>query len=94
MTIWVVRARQDLYVRSAYGADNPWFVRARASGAGRIRAGNLERDVTFELPDDNVHAELDAAYHAKYGRYGPAIVRTVTGPHAAGTTIRLVPRGA
>ena len=50
VTIWVVRADRDLYIRSAYGPDNPWFRRARASGAGRIRAGGVERDVTFESP--------------------------------------------
>ena len=41
ITIWVVRAGDDLYVRSAYGADNPWFVRARASRpAGSGLAGS------------------------------------------------------
>jgi hypothetical protein len=92
VTIWVVRADRDLYIRSAYGPDNPWFRRARGSGAGRIRAGGLERDVTFEQPDDTVHAALDAAYHAKYDRHGPAIVGTVVGSEAAATTLRLVPR--
>jgi hypothetical protein len=39
-----------------------------------------------------VHAALDAAYHAKYNRYGPRIVGSVTGAHAAvGETLRLVP---
>jgi hypothetical protein len=47
VTMWIVRAGDDLYVRSAYGPDNPWFRRAKASGAGRIRAGGLEQDVTF-----------------------------------------------
>jgi hypothetical protein len=28
VTIWVVRADDDLYVRSAYGKDNGWFRRA------------------------------------------------------------------
>jgi len=50
VTIWVVRSGDDLYVRPAYGTDNPWFARAQASGAGRIRAGGLERDVTFADP--------------------------------------------
>ena len=50
VTIWVVRVGDDLYIRSAYGSDNPWFRRAKASGAGRIRAGGLERDVTFAEP--------------------------------------------
>src|SRR6185503_18528750 len=47
VTMWVVRAGDDLYVRSAHGPTNPWYRRAKASGAGRIRAGGLERDVTF-----------------------------------------------
>lgn len=91
VTIWVVRAGDDLYVRSAYGADNPWFRRATASGRGRIRADGLERDVSFEAPDGEVHGSIDAAYHAKYDRYGPRIVGSVVGPAAAPGTLRLVP---
>ena len=97
VTIWTVRAGDHLYVRSAYGADNPWFRRATASGSGRIRAGGIERDVTFtpvsEL-DAATQAAVDAAYHAKYDRYGPQIVGTVTGAHAAPVTLRLVPQDA
>jgi hypothetical protein len=97
VTIWTVRAGDHLYVRSAYGADNPWFRRATASGSGRIRAGGIERDVTFtpvsEL-DAAAQAAVDAAYHAKYDRYGPQIVGTVTGAHAAPVTLRLVPQDA
>ena len=92
MTMWVVRAEDDLYVRSAYGPNNPWFRRAKASGAGRIRAGGLERDVTFAEATPGVHADIDAAYHSKYDRYGPAIVGSVVGPEAEAVTIRLVPR--
>lgn len=91
VTIWVVRAGDDLYVRSAYGADNPWFRRATASGRGRIRADGLERDVSFEAPDGEVHGSIDAAYHAKYDRYGPRIVGSVVGPAAAPGTLCLVP---
>jgi len=90
VTIWVVRSGEDLYVRSAYGADNPWFRRARASGAGRIRAGGVERDVTFADASDDAHAGIDRAYHAKYDRHGPAIVGTVVGEAAARNTLRLV----
>ncbi len=32
------------------------------------------------------------AYHAKYDRYGPQIVGTVTGPGTHDVTIRLVPQ--
>jgi hypothetical protein len=92
VTMWAVRTGDDLYVRSAYGPDNPWFRRAKASGAGRIRADGLERDVTFAEPAPGVHAAIDAAYHSKYDRYGPRIVGTVVGPGAEAVTIKLVPR--
>ena len=92
VTMWVVRVDDQLYVRSAYGPDNPWFRRAKASGVGRIRAGGLEWDVTFADAAPGVHVDIDAAYHAKYGRYGPEIVGTVVGPQAHGVTIKLVPR--
>ncbi|MET4583643.1 hypothetical protein ABIE21_003169 [Conyzicola nivalis] len=92
VTIWVVRVADDLYVRSAYGASNPWFVRASASGTGRIRAGGVERDVEFADAADDTHSAIDAAYHAKYDRYGARIVNTVVGPNAVDTTIRLVPQ--
>jgi threonine dehydrogenase-like Zn-dependent dehydrogenase len=35
---------------------------------------------------------VDAAYHAKYDRYGPRIVGSVTGPDAYPVTVRLVPQ--
>ena len=92
VTMWVVRAGDDLYVRSAYGPNNPWFRRAKSSGSGRIRAGGLERDVSFAEPVSGVHGDIDAAYHAKYDRYGTEIVGTVVGPKAEEVTIRLVPR--
>ncbi|HYJ66650.1 MAG TPA: DUF2255 family protein [Nocardioidaceae bacterium] len=80
VTIWTGRAGDDIYIRSAYGRDNGWFRRALASGIGRIRAGGVEKDVIFEEPGDDVHAAVDAAYHAKYDRHGQQIVGTVTGP--------------
>ena len=92
--IWVVRVGDDLYVRSAYGSDNPWFVRAKASGTGRITAGGIEKDVVFAEADASIHEEIDAAYHAKYDRFGPAIVGTVVGPQTVETTIRLEPQAS
>ena len=92
VTMWVVRAGDGLYVRTAYGPGNPWYRRATASGTGRIRAGGIEKDVSFASADQAVQGDIDAAYHAKYDRYGPAIVGSVTGPAAQQVTIRLVPR--
>ena len=91
VTMWVVRVDDELYVRSAHGANNPWFRRAKASGVGRIRAGGLERDVTFAEPAPDVHPDIDATYRGKYDRYGPAIVGTVVGSLARPVTIRLMP---
>lgn len=92
VTMWVVRAGDDLYVRSAHGPTNPWYRRAKASGAGRIRAGGLERNVSFAEAAADAHAAIDAAYHAKYDRYGPRIVGSVVGPAVEVVTIKLVPR--
>jgi len=92
VTMWVVRAGDELYIRSAYGPSNPWYRRATASGAGRIRAGGIERDVSFAQAAPEAQAGIDAAYHAKYDRYGPRIVGSVTGPDAHRVTVRLVPQ--
>jgi hypothetical protein len=92
ITIWIARLGDDLYVRSAFGPENGWFRRAKASGLGRIQAGRREVDVAFEVPGPEVDAPLHAAYHAKYDRYGPAIVGTVVSAQAAASTLRVVPR--
>jgi hypothetical protein len=92
VTIWVARAGDDIYVRSAYGYDNPWFQHALRSEEGRIRAGGVERDVTFEQPAPEVAGEVSAAYRTKYDRYGAAMVGTVVSAEAVRSTLRVVPR--
>jgi hypothetical protein len=92
VTIWVVRTPDGLYVRSVNGRSGAWFRRAQAAGEGRIRAGGVERDVTFEEAGSDVNAPVAAAYHEKYDRYGPSIVGTVVSAESATTTLRLVPR--
>lgn len=92
VTIWAVRLGNEVYVRSAYGPENGWFRRAKASGLGRIRAAGVERDVAFEEPGSEIAEGVTAAYHAKYDRYGPRILGTVVSPEAARLTLRLVPR--
>ena len=92
VTMWVVRAGDGLYVRSAYGPGNPWYRRAVASGAGRIRVGGTERDVAFTSAAPEAQDRIDAAYHAKYDSYGPRIVGSVTGAGSHKVTVRLVPQ--
>jgi hypothetical protein len=91
VTVWTVRAGDDVYVRSAFGYDNPWFQRALRSGAGRIAAGGVERDVAFAQPGAEVSADVTAAYHAKYDRYGAKMVATVVSPEARRSTLRVTP---
>jgi len=91
VTIWVARAGDEIFVRSAHGYDNPWFQHALRSGEGRIRTGGVERDVRFAAPTPEVADEVTAAYHAKYDRYGPAMVGSVVSAEAVRSTLRLVP---
>jgi hypothetical protein len=92
VTIWHVRVGDAIYVRSAHGANNGWFRRARSAGTGRISSGGVERDVTFAPADPAVRDDVDRAYHAKYDRYGAAPVGAVTGPDVLETTLRVMPR--
>ncbi|MCS5735075.1 DUF2255 family protein [Herbiconiux daphne] len=89
--MWAVSEHGSVYVRSAYGATNPWFVRALQTGRGVIRFGAVEREVTFELDDPADGYKIDAAYHTKYDRYGPRIVGDVVGEGVHGVTLRLIP---
>lgn len=88
--IWMVAVDGDLYVRSARG-PNGWYRRALASGSGRVRAGGVERDVTFTDAPDAPHAAIDAAYFRKYKRYGDSMVGHVTGDWMRELTVRIDP---
>jgi hypothetical protein len=91
VTIWVIRAGNELFIRSAEGPENGWYRRALASGSGRIKAGGVEKDVRFEQAADADGDAIDAVYHRKYDRYGPATVNPVVGPVAHAVTIRVIP---
>jgi hypothetical protein len=93
VTVRAVRSAAEVYIRSAYGPENGWFRRAAAVGIGRIRAGGIERDVSFERLAANspVQDDIDASYHAKYDRYGPQMVGAVIGPAAAAATLKVLP---
>jgi hypothetical protein len=85
VTIWVVRHRDDLYVRSVRGRSGHWFKATQETREGRIRSGRVEQDVVF------VDAGQDA-YRAKYRRYAGSILNSVLTPAARSTTIRVTPR--
>ena len=93
VTIWVVRVGDDVVVRSAYGPRNGWFRHAQESGRGRIRAGGVEKDVTFEDidPGDPVNERIDAVYRQKYGA-GSSSVVAITADVAREATLKVRPR--
>jgi hypothetical protein len=92
VTIWVVRHGDDLYVRSWRGRTARWFRGVQDRHQGHIRAGGVDKDVTFVDADPGLNDQIDAAYREKYRRYGPSIVGGVVNPGARAATIKLVPR--
>ena len=90
--IWVVRYGDDLYVRSYKGRTSAWFHGTQARREGRIRAGDVEKDVTFVDADHDIDGQLDTAYRTKYRRYGARFVNLMVSPEARAATIKLVPR--
>jgi hypothetical protein len=93
--IWVVSAGGQVYVRTWYRRDDGWFGRAVDSRRARIEIASLEADVAVEdIGDDKsgLRARIDAAYRAKYGRYGETTVDRMVSDDAAATTLRLTRR--
>lgn len=91
VTMWIVRDGDLVYVRSVKGREGPWFRGTRTRHQGRVRAGGITKDVTFQDADPDTYDRVDAAYRAKYGHY-TGIVDTVLTARARAATLRLVPR--
>jgi hypothetical protein len=92
VTVWVVRLGDDLYVRSVNGRTGAWFRGAQARHEGHIRAGGVEKDVTFLDADPDINDQIDAAYRTKYRRYAANIISSIVSPEARSATIKLVSR--
>ena len=92
VTMWVVRLNNDLYVRSANGRAGVWFKGTQERHEGYIRAGDIDKDVTFvDEADPSINDQIDAAYLAKYHRY-PQYVAPMVTAEVRQATIKLVPR--
>ena len=92
--IWVVSAGGQVYVRTWHRRDSGWFGQAVKSRRARIRVPGLEADIAIEdVGDDEreLRASVDAAYRAKYGRYGETTVERMVTDDAAAATLRLAP---
>lgn len=91
-TIWVVRVDDDLYVRSVNGRTSDWFRGTQRRHEGRIRAGGVEKGITFVEADADLEARIDDAYREKYRRYAKSIVDTTLTPQARSAALKLVPQ--
>jgi hypothetical protein len=92
--IWVVSVGGQVYVRTWYRRDSGWFGHAVTSRRARIRVPGLEAGIAIEdVGDDQaeLRASVDAAYRAKYGRYGETTVDRMVSDDAAASTLRLIP---
>ena len=73
------------------GRAGGWFPATQARHQGHIRAGGVDKDVTFTDADPDLNDQIDAAYRDKYRRYGERIIGGVVNPGARAATIKLMP---
>jgi hypothetical protein len=92
VTIWVVRLGDDLFVRSVNGRTASWFRGTQDRHEGHIRAGGVDKDVSFVGAGHDVDDQVDAAYRTKYNRYAASIIGSIVSAKARATTLRLLPR--
>jgi hypothetical protein len=93
VTIWVVRLGNDLYVRSWLGRTSAWFRGTQVRHEGHIRAGGVEKEVTFvEENDSGTNDQIDMAYRTKYRHHNARYVDPMVASEARSATIKLVPR--
>jgi hypothetical protein len=92
MIIWVVRHDDDIYVRSVNGRTAAWFRSTQVRHDGHIKAGGIDKDVTFVDADPDLNDQIDAGYRTKYRRYAASIISHIVSPEARSATIKLVPR--
>jgi hypothetical protein len=91
--IWVVCVGDQVYVRTWHRRDNGWFGHVLDSRRAQIRVPGLDAAVTVldvgSDEDATQRAGVDAAYRAKYGRYGSTTVGRMVNDDAAATTLQL-----
>lgn len=94
VSLWHAVVNGGLYIRSAKGTNTQWFHWALRAGTGWLEVGDARTNVRFSLAAPMVHAELDAALHAKYHRFGPHTLAAITGNDAQEFTLLVVPLDA
>jgi hypothetical protein len=90
--IWIVIVDGALYARSYRGTGGAWYRHATAHPTGAIRTGGQQREVTVAPADPASRSAVDAAYHAKYARYGDTYLAPMLADQAVDTTLQLTPQ--
>lgn len=88
--IWSVVVGDALYVRGYNGQDSRWYQAAVRQGAGRITAGGITKEVTFEPVDGPMNDRIDDAYRKKYR--GSPYLSPMIGARARLASVKIMPR--
>ena len=91
VTMWVARVGDGVYVASVGGREGAWFRGTQTRKQGRVHAGGLSKDVSFEDADPSLLDVIEAAYRAKYAAYPDILERSIT-PQLRAAILQLVPR--
>ncbi len=90
--IWIVAVGDALYVRSYRGTGGAWYQHATQHPAGSIRSADHHADVTLAPAGQTQREAIDAAYRAKYARYGVTYLPPIHACQAVNATLRVVPQ--
>ncbi len=92
--IWSVVVDGALYVRAYHGTKSRWYQAALRQRAGRITAGGITREVSFEPVDaaahERIQRQIDDAYRAKYS--SSPYLAPMIGSKARAATVKVTPR--
>lgn len=91
VTMWVARVGDGVYVASVGGREGAWFRGTQTRKQGRVHAGGVSKDVSFEDADPTLLDAIEAAYRAKYAAYPDILERSIT-PQLRAAILQLVPR--
>lgn len=88
--IWSVVVDDALYVRAYSGQKSRWYQAALQQRAGRITAGGMTKEVSFEPVEGPISDRIDEAYREKYR--GSPYLNPMVGARARSATVKVKPR--
>jgi len=88
--IWSVVVDDGLYVRAYNGKHSRWYQAAMRQKAGRITAGGITKEVSFEPVEGAINDRIDDVYRAKY-KSSPYLGPMISAKTRA-ATVKIVPR--